>query len=76
MLPVTQRQERQPDRKVLDNHKVLCGIMVALYTGIRCKWLPAEPGFCFLACEMMSQGPQHGSGACRQHHSYPWRPII
>jgi len=36
---------RHPGRKRLDPRTVLCGILVALCTGIRREFLPQEPGF-------------------------------
>lgn len=45
VLPKTPRRYRYPGRKRLDDRKVLCGILLVLYTGIPWEFLPQEFGF-------------------------------
>jgi transposase len=45
LLAVVQRNYRHPGRRRLDSRKVLCGILLVLYTGIRWEFLPQELGF-------------------------------
>jgi transposase len=47
----TRRSRRGPGRRPVEDRKVLCGILFALYTGIRWEWLPGELGFgCGMTC--------------------------
>ncbi|KOT98942.1 transposase [Streptomyces rimosus subsp. pseudoverticillatus] len=46
LLPLPPSGPRRPGRKpVLEDRKVLCGILFILYTGIQWEWLPQELGF-------------------------------
>ncbi|KOT60038.1 transposase [Streptomyces rimosus subsp. rimosus] len=46
LLPSPSAGRRRPGRKpVLEDRKVLCGILFVLYTGIQWEWLPQELGF-------------------------------
>jgi transposase len=45
LLPVVPRRADHPDRKRLDDRKVLSGILFVLYTGIPWEFLPRELGF-------------------------------
>ncbi|WP_244308619.1 IS5 family transposase [Streptomyces monomycini] len=46
LLPSPPAGRRRPGRKpVLEDRKVLCGILFVLYTGIQWEWLPQELGF-------------------------------
>jgi transposase len=44
LLPVVPRRADHPERKRLDNRKVLCGILIlfVLYTGIPWSWVSAR----------------------------------
>jgi Putative transposase of IS4/5 family (DUF4096) len=44
LLPVIPRRPDHPGRRRLDDRKVLCGILFALYTAIPWELLPQEPG--------------------------------
>lgn len=45
LLPKTERRQRYPGRKRLDDRKALCGILFVLYTAIPWEFLPQELGF-------------------------------
>lgn len=45
LLPVIERRFRNPGRRRLDDRRVLCGILIVLYTGIPWRYLPQELGF-------------------------------
>ncbi|WP_238783681.1 IS5 family transposase [Streptomyces monomycini] len=46
LLPSPPAGRRRPGRKpVLEDRKVLCGILFVLYTGMQWEWLPQELGF-------------------------------
>ncbi|MGW7619961.1 IS5 family transposase [Streptomyces antimycoticus] len=45
LLPVVPSNPWPPGRKRLDSRKVLCGILLVLYSGIRWEFLPQELGF-------------------------------
>ena len=45
LLPVVARRADHPGPKRLDDRKVLCGILFALYTGITWELLPQERRF-------------------------------
>jgi transposase len=44
-LSAVPRRADHPGRRRLDDHKVLCGILFVLYTGIPWEFLPQELGF-------------------------------
>lgn len=45
LLPKTERRQRYPGRKRLDDRKALCGILFVLYTAIPWEFLLQELGF-------------------------------
>jgi transposase len=44
LLPTVPRRADHPDRRRLDDRKVLCGILFVLYAGIPREFLPQESG--------------------------------
>jgi transposase len=45
LLPAHPRRHRNPGRKRIPDHQVLCGILFVLHTGIQWEFPPQQPGF-------------------------------